>query len=632
MKRLRRLSWVLLTAVLLLALPAFGMGASADGGIEYYIEVDLSNQIVTIFDAANKGIVRQMLCSTGEKLEWTPVGEYILPENEKKTDRDPWYKIGGLYVRYATRITGKILFHSIPYTMKSIHCLNPECARRFGTPASHGCIRLRWEDAKFIAENCPAGTRVKILQSDSRDDELRELLMQESFDASKGYSYESFLGVSDEPNVLDRRCRGQKVLNLQYRLRDLGVYDGEMSGAYDSATVNAVRYAQYLLGEEATGLANPAFIEAVYAENAPTAMNVRLETGTSGPAVKQLQANLATLRLYDEALDSVYDAAVTEAVKQFQRAYGYDEDGVAGPTVQKAIAYEAGRVAETFGESDYSCAWVADPMLLARVSTREAIKLREGASQNSRQLRKLQPEKLMVVLEQGREWSRVRVGNDEGYVKNGLVAFSNRLIALLKYSSKTEDLIYTIGNDAKDYYDGAELPCEVFETYLASNDRQSDVDSLETYVTVDTGDGNAPLNLRESPDGSSAVLDTVANGMSLRVTRRSGEWTLVNYRGQTGFLMNRYLKFWTGPRDALETQQAEAEEAQEGETGYAVVISATDRRAAVYEEDMDDARVLGHLPDGTLLEVVDTMDGWCRIRYKGHEGYMIDEDLMMEAT
>ena len=631
MRRYRLLSIVLSMALLLLFNAMPQQHARAEETPKYYIEVDVGNQIVTIYDAASMSIVRQMLCSSGEKINWTPLGEYIMPENEKRTDRDPWYQIGGLYVRYATRIYGSVLFHSIPYTCKSLNCIDPECLRRFGTPASHGCVRLRWQDARFIAENCPAGTRVKILQSETRDDELRALLYQETFDASKGFSYESFLGNSPDPNVLDRKCRGQKVLDLQYRLRDLGVYDGEMSGVYDSATVNAVRFAQYLLGGDATGLADPAFLQAIYDENAPTAMNVSLETGMSGPAVRQLQANLQALRLYVESLDSVYDASVVEAVKRFQRAYCYEEDGVASPTVQKAIAYEAGRLAEAFGDSDYSCSWADDPIVLVKVNVKDAIRLRDKPSLKGQQLRKLPAGRRMVVVEGGKEWSRVRVGADEGYVRNDMVALSGRAVSLLKYVSATDDLVCTVGNDARDYLAGAELPCEVFEAYLDANDQQVDVSSLGSFVTVNTGEGDVALNMRQAPDGDSAVLTTVENGSNLRALRRTSDWTLVSYHGQSGYLMNRYLTFWTGPSDALEAQ-ASAEAAQSDTTGYAVVISATDRKAPVYQEDSEDARILGHLPDGTLLQVVGAMDGWCRISYKGHEGYMIGEDLMMDAT
>jgi len=191
--------------------------------------------------------------------------------------------------------------------------------------------------------------------------------------------------------------------------------------------------------------------------------------------------------------------------------------------------------------------------------------------------------------------------------------------------------VLTVGNSGDDYRAGAELPCNLFADYLELNDSQVDVESLGSYVTVDTGEGNAPLNLRAAPDGESAVLATVDNGRDLRVVRRTGDWTQVTYQGQSGYLMNRYLMFWAGPKDALVTA-VEAGAARSSFTGYATVQSATDDEAAVYAEDSDDARVLGHLPDGASLEVLEMVGGWCRISYKGHEGYMAGEDLAFDDT
>ena len=630
LKRRGLLSWVLTAALVGLSLFA-PLTSVAEGSPEYYIEVDVGNQIVTIYDAATMDIVRQMLCSSGEKLHWTPVGDYILPENEKSTDRGPWYQIGGFFVRYATRLSGKVLFHSIPYNWKDEDCIDRECLRRFGTPASHGCIRLRWQDAKFIAENCLPGTHVKVLCSQTRDKELWSLLYQQSFDASKGFSYESFLGLSDDPEVLDRHSRGQAVTDLHYRLRDLGIYDGEASEVYDTATVNAVRYAQYLMGLDPTGLADPDFVKAVFADDAPTAMKVRLEPGMSGPAVKRLQANLKALRLYSDALDSVYDAGVVDGVRQFQRVYGYPVDGVAYPTVQKAIAYEAGRVAVAFGESDYSCQWSGEPMVLATVKAAAGVKLRKSASMKSPQLQRLPENRRLIVLKQGDEWSKVASDGEIGYVYNELLSFTSQMVGLLSYTSASGDKSCLVGCSGADYRNGADLPCSVFEDYLAANDDASDAGALGGYVTVDTGEGDAPLNLRAAPDSESPVLATVENGSSLRAERRTAEWTQVTYGGQSGYLMNRYLMYWAGPKNALETKK-EAGNARSAFTGYAKVESANEERAAVYEEDFADAKVLGHLADGTTVEVLETVNGWCHIRYMGHEGYMVGEDLAFDDS
>ena len=102
----------------------------------------------------------------------------------------------------------------------------------------------------------------------------------------------------------------------------------------------------------------------------------------------------------------------------------------------------------------------------------------------------------------------------------------------------------------------------------------------------------------------------------------------MRFRGKVGYLMNRYLAFWTGPEDALDTQLDTASE-DLAATGLATVRSASERQAAVYEADLDDAAILGHLPDGAEVEILEIADGWCHIRFDGHEGYMIGEDLEM---
>lgn len=628
--RIRGLMAALLALLVLLGgMPAMGEGPSADYNMPYYIEVDLTSQIVTVYETATNGIARQMLCATGI-YDNTPRGNFILPANQRN-DRKPWYyiKLFRRYVKYATRIRGDILFHSMPYYRKSLQAVDSEALAQLGTKSSHGCIRLRWQDAEFIALNCLPGTGVRIIDGPDTKDSLKELLRQESYDASKGFSYESFLGISTEPGALGRSSAGREVLDLQYRLRDLGLYDGELNGYYDSATVNAVKAAQYLMGEDTSGAATEAFRERLYAPDAPTAMNISLSEGMSGPAVQGLQQNLAALRLYDEPADSVYDAAVVEAVKRFQQAYCYDQDGVASPRVQKAIAYEAQRLAETFGDADYACEPVTEALVMARVSVAAGTRLRQEATSQSRMLKRLPEGALMIVVEKGREWTRVRSGSDTGYVINDCLAFGEGSISVLRYAALDSDLVCTVGNSPEDYRAGAGLPCDVFDEYLAANDQQPDVGSLVSYVKVDTHGEAASLNLREAPDGASAVLAAVPDGVSLRVKRRYADWTLASYEGVEGYLLNRYLSFWTGPDDAL---NAEEDAPEEGVLGTAIVQSAGDGDAEVFEWDADDARLLGHLPDGARVEVLDAVDGWCRISWQGHEGYMIAEDLSLEET
>ena len=79
---------------------------------------------------------------------------------------------GNVYGQYATRITGHILFHSVPYAEKSKDSLKYAAYNKLGKAASAGCIRLSVIDAKWIYDNCPKGTTVVIY--DSSDEEPLE--------------------------------------------------------------------------------------------------------------------------------------------------------------------------------------------------------------------------------------------------------------------------------------------------------------------------------------------------------------------------------------------------------------------------------------------------------------------------
>ena len=58
----------------------------------YYIEIDLTNQIVTIYRTEDDSIIHQMLCSAG-LLDYTPRGTFYLPRTGKG-ERVEWYHFG----------------------------------------------------------------------------------------------------------------------------------------------------------------------------------------------------------------------------------------------------------------------------------------------------------------------------------------------------------------------------------------------------------------------------------------------------------------------------------------------------------------------------------------------------------
>lgn len=128
----------------------------------YYIKINYIANVVTVYKKDNEGNytipVKALICSTGKA---TPTsGVY------KMSNKYRWHMLnGGVYGQYCTRITGHILFHSVPYATNSPNSLKYVAYDKLGTKASAGCIRLTVEGAMWIYNNCPSGTYVEFYGS-----------------------------------------------------------------------------------------------------------------------------------------------------------------------------------------------------------------------------------------------------------------------------------------------------------------------------------------------------------------------------------------------------------------------------------------------------------------------------------
>lgn len=133
-----------------------------NNGYPYYIKINYAANTVTVYGLDSEGNytvpVRAMICSTGKA---TPTSGVYRTQNKYQ-----WKLLnGGVYGQYSTRITGSILFHSVPYSTNSKNSLISRYYDQLGKKASAGCIRLTVIDAKWIYDNCPLGTQVEIYSS-----------------------------------------------------------------------------------------------------------------------------------------------------------------------------------------------------------------------------------------------------------------------------------------------------------------------------------------------------------------------------------------------------------------------------------------------------------------------------------
>lgn len=120
----------------------------------FRIVVDLSVQKVFVY--YKDKLIREMICSGGTVEKPTPTGEFTT--TQKGPDFfNPKYNQGAYYW---IKFYHDYLFHSVPFD-KNGEFIQEEIDK-LGTPASHGCIRLKLDEVKWMYDMLPLGIKVRI--------------------------------------------------------------------------------------------------------------------------------------------------------------------------------------------------------------------------------------------------------------------------------------------------------------------------------------------------------------------------------------------------------------------------------------------------------------------------------------
>lgn len=137
-------------------------------GSPYYIEVNRQQNVVIVYgrgpNNSYSDIVKVFVASTGAPGSETPLGIFTTSDRYEAL-----FLVGNVWGHYTMRINGPIFFHSVPYFSKGAPWDNLEYLEynKLGNGASAGCVRLAASDAKWIYDNVPYGTTVKIYDSPS---------------------------------------------------------------------------------------------------------------------------------------------------------------------------------------------------------------------------------------------------------------------------------------------------------------------------------------------------------------------------------------------------------------------------------------------------------------------------------
>lgn len=122
-----------------------------------YVKLDAPHHRVDVYQGDE--LVRSMIASGGRPGFETPEGVFRI-QNRGYHFFSQKYQEGAYYW---VRIFGNYLFHSVPVDVHG-NVIEEE-ARKLGCPASHGCVRLSFPDAKWFYDHVPDGALVVIDRS-----------------------------------------------------------------------------------------------------------------------------------------------------------------------------------------------------------------------------------------------------------------------------------------------------------------------------------------------------------------------------------------------------------------------------------------------------------------------------------
>ena len=131
----------------------------------YTIEIDLVNQVITVYDQSGSAVL-QSLCTTGSDKTPTGSGKFRLGDLK---ERFGYFVAYGEYAQYWTQVVRGVYIHSVMYKSKKLSSMSKSAYKNLGKNVSHGCVRVLPHVAQWIYYNCPPGTLCNIVKNKAAD-------------------------------------------------------------------------------------------------------------------------------------------------------------------------------------------------------------------------------------------------------------------------------------------------------------------------------------------------------------------------------------------------------------------------------------------------------------------------------
>ena len=122
------------------------------------------------------------------------------------------------------------------------------------------------------------------------------------------------------------------------------------------------------------------------------------------------------------------------------------------------------------------------------------------------------------------------------------------------------------------------------------------------------------VNIRSSPSTEASILGKTTSGeVFTRYEAMENGWSKVDYNGQEAYISSEFLEEVQAPAETASADGKETVTIKSGTSKINIRSSAS---------TSDDSNKIGSAKGGDSFELVERMDGWCKIIYNGQEAYV----------
>lgn len=153
---------------------------------------------------------------------------------------------------------------------------------------------------------------------------------------------------------------------------------------------------------------------------------------------------------------------------------------------------------------------------------------------------------------------------------------------------------------------------------FASEDTTSEIESTNsnsrsvTVAYIKTNGAN--LNVRKSASTNSSILGNLKNGSQVTIVETLNGWYKINYGSSYGYISSSYVSF-NGQSSVT--------------VGY---VKTSGSNLNVRKNATTNSGILGTLLNGAQVEIVETLNGWYKIKYGNSYGYVSSSYISMTQS